>query len=508
MKAVFVLFDSLNRHMLGPYGGTRVPTPNFDRLAKRCVTFDKHYVGSLPCMPARRDLLSGRLNFLHRSWGPMEPFDNALPDLLHQSGVYSHLVTDHFHYFEDGGATYHTRYDSYEFVRGQEGDRWKAMVQPHWERLREMYHANQFTTQRRTYRSQNMINREFIKEEKDFPTVKCFDHALDFLDRNRSADNWLLHLELFDPHEPFTAPARFKAPFDTGWQGPVRDWPRYGRVDELAEEGAELRANYYALMAFCDDQLGRLLDQFDQHDMWKDTALILTTDHGFLLGEHDFWAKNRMNLYEEIVHIPMFAHDPRRPRGGAREAALTQAIDIAPTVLDLFGAAVPGEMMGHNLLPKAGAVPAREAAIFGYFGGAVNVTDGRYTYHRFPADLRRQEIYQYTVMPTHIFALFTAEELAGASLAEPFSFTKGAKLLRVPVIDRSPMYNNYGPGAFIESDTRLYDLASDPGQDKPIHDDAEEKRLVRLMAKLLAENDAPPEAFGRLELALPATRAA
>jgi arylsulfatase A-like enzyme len=138
MKAVFVLFDSLNRHMLGPYGGTRVPTPNFDRLAQRCVTFDKHYVGSLPCMPARRDILSGRLNFLHRSWGPMEPFDNAFPELLHQAGVYSHLITDHFHYFEDGGATYHTRYDSYEFVRGQEGDRWKAMVQPHWERLREM----------------------------------------------------------------------------------------------------------------------------------------------------------------------------------------------------------------------------------------------------------------------------------------------------------------------------------------------------------------------------------
>jgi arylsulfatase A-like enzyme len=507
MKAVFVLFDSLNRHMLGPYGGSRVPTPNFDRLAARCVTFDKHYVGSLPCMPARRDILSGRLNFLHRSWGPMEPFDNAFPELLHQAGIYSHLITDHFHYFEDGGATYHTRYDSYEFVRGQEGDRWKAMVQPHWERLRERYHAHQFTDQRRTYRSQNMINREFIKEEKDFPTVKCFDHAVEFLDRNRSADNWLMHLELFDPHEPFHAPERFKKAFDTGWQGPIRDWPRYGRFDALPEECEELRANYYALMAFCDDQLGRLLDYFDRHDLWKDTALILTTDHGFLLGEHDFWAKNRMNLYEEIVHIPLFAHDPRRPRGGERVSALTQAIDIAPTVLDLFGVALPREMEGHNLLPMAGPVPRREAAIFGYFGGAVNVTDGRYTYHRFPADLRRQEIYQYTVMPTHIYALFTPEELAAASLAEPFAFTKGAKLLRVPVIERSPMYNNYGPGAFIESDTRLYDLETDPGQDRPIRDDAQERRLMRLMAGLMAQNDAPPEAFRRLEIALPAQAA-
>ena len=67
MKTVFVLFDSLNRHLLGPYGGTRIPTPNFDRLARRAVTFEGHYAGSLPCMPARRDMQSGRLSFLHRS---------------------------------------------------------------------------------------------------------------------------------------------------------------------------------------------------------------------------------------------------------------------------------------------------------------------------------------------------------------------------------------------------------------------------------------------------------
>lgn len=112
MKVVFLLFDSLNRHMLGPYGGARIPTPNFDRLARRSITFDRHYVGSLPCMPARRDIHTGRLSFLHRSWGPLEPFDNSFAEILWDHKVYSHLITDHAHYFEDGGATYHTRYDS------------------------------------------------------------------------------------------------------------------------------------------------------------------------------------------------------------------------------------------------------------------------------------------------------------------------------------------------------------------------------------------------------------
>ncbi|MFI5015322.1 MAG: sulfatase [Hyphomicrobiales bacterium] len=500
MKTVFVLFDSLNRHLLGCYGGRRVPTPNFDRLARRSTTFERHYVGSLPCMPARRDMLTGRLTFLHRSWGPLEPFDNAFPELLHEAGIYSHLVTDHFHYWEDGGATYHNRYDSYEFVRGQEGDPWKAMVQPHWERLREMYHARQFSSERRQYFSQNIVNREFIKEERDFPSVQCFAHGLDFLDRNRGADGWLLQIETFDPHEPFQAPARFKQAFETGWNGPIRDWPRYGRVDELPQECEELRANYYAVVAMCDFLLGQLLDDFDRHEMWKDTALIVTTDHGFLLGEHDFWAKNRMNIYEEVARIPLFVHDPRRPSLGERSSALTQTIDLAPTFLDLFGVACAAEMDGISLLKAARGDRLREAAIFGYFGGAVNIADGRFTYHRFPADLHSQEINQYTLMPTHIFSPFTPEELANASLAEPFGFTKGAKLLKIPVIERSPMYRNYGPGALLESDTRLYDLRLDPAQAHPLDDPAEEARLTKLMAGLMRANEAPPEAFARLGL--------
>ena len=105
--------------------------------------------------------------------------------------------------------------------------------------------------------------------------------------------------------------------------------------------------------------------------------------------------------------------------------------------------------------------------LFGYFGGAVNVTDGRYTYFRFPPDLRTQEIYQYTVMPTHLRSLFTAEELAAPRSPRPFPFTKGVPLLKVPVIERSPMYDNYGPGCLLESETVLYDLGVDPGQESP-----------------------------------------
>ena len=148
MKTVFVLFDSLNRHQLSCYGGTTVHTPNFDRLAARSQVFDRHYAGSLPCMPARRDMMTGRLNFLHRSWGPLEPFDVAVPELLAAAGVHSHLATDHFHYWEDGGATYHTRYSSFELVRGQQSDPWVGTAAPDMELLRQTFHPTQLRTSR------------------------------------------------------------------------------------------------------------------------------------------------------------------------------------------------------------------------------------------------------------------------------------------------------------------------------------------------------------------------
>ncbi len=103
MKAVMLMFDTLTRNHLAPYGGAAI-TPNFTRLARESVQFDNFYVGSMPCMPARRELHTGRYNFLHRSWGPLEPFDFSMPQALSQNGVHSHMATDHKHYWRDGGG--------------------------------------------------------------------------------------------------------------------------------------------------------------------------------------------------------------------------------------------------------------------------------------------------------------------------------------------------------------------------------------------------------------------
>ncbi len=502
MKTVFALFDSLNRRSLEPYGARTIKTPNFQRLADRCVTFDTHFVGSLPCMPARRDMQTGRLSFLHRSWGPLEPFDNSFPELLGEANIYSHLVSDHYHYWEDGGATYHNRYNTYDFVRGQERDPWKAMVQAPWDRLREMYHPTQFDDRPRSLYHNHIVNREYIRQEKDFPSVQCFDAGFEFLDANRNADDWFLQIETFDPHEPFHAPEGYRKEYPTDYEGPILDWPRYQRVTEAPEECDELRANYCAIVALCDAQMGRLLDYFDRHDMWKDTALIVSTDHGFLLGEHDWWAKLRMPVYNELANIPLFIHHPdHASRAGERRKSLTQTIDLMPTMLDCHGVAPPSEVEGHSLLPLlASDSPVRDAALYGIFGSAVNITDGLYTYFRYPDDLEKQEIYEYTVMPTRITSFFTPEELSTTEIAEPFAFTKGARLMKIKGHDKIPMYRGLGMGFFQDTGTVLFNTETDPKQLQPLDDSSVELRMAALMKKMMEANHAPPEAYARFGL--------
>jgi arylsulfatase A-like enzyme len=92
---VVVLLDSLNRRMLGAYGGSEFETPNLDRLAARSIRFDRHYAGSLPCMPARHDILVGALDFLWRPWGSIEVWEQSVVRALDRAGVTTVLVSDH-----------------------------------------------------------------------------------------------------------------------------------------------------------------------------------------------------------------------------------------------------------------------------------------------------------------------------------------------------------------------------------------------------------------------------
>lgn len=440
-------------------------------------------------MPARRELHTGRCNFLHRSWGPIEPFDDSMPELLKRNGVYTHLISDHQHYWEDGGATYHTRYSSWECVRGQEGDPWKGQVDP----PRIPPHLGQASRQ-------DTVNRAYFSGGNKQPLTQVFDLAQEFLQANCTADNWFLHIEPFDPHEPFFAPESYRALYPDGYDGPLFDWPPYDHVTEPLGAAEHCRRQYAALLSMCDHFLGRLLDFMDEKKLWDDTMLIVTTDHGFLLGEHGWWAKNRPPFYEELSHVPLFIWDPRTGRRGQRRQALTQTIDLAPTLLRFFGLSPARDMQGHDLCPVLRAdAPVRSAALFGMFGAHVCVTDGRYVYLR--ADRPGTALYDYTLLPLHQRAMYAPEELRELTLAGPFSFTKGCRVLKIP------MPKDFYPCMSVakeENRDLLFDLEADPKQLSPLQDRETEQRMLRLMAELMLENDAPEEQYARIGIQKPA----
>ena len=130
MKVILVLSDSLNRHYLPTYGNEDTIAPNIERFARRSVMFDNHWIGSAPCMPARRDMLTGRLQLPRTRSGAVSS-PSTFPSRTCcriEAGVFCHMETDHYHYFHVGGENYHMPFNSWRFHRGQEWDTYVSRV--------------------------------------------------------------------------------------------------------------------------------------------------------------------------------------------------------------------------------------------------------------------------------------------------------------------------------------------------------------------------------------------
>lgn len=485
MRTIFLVMDSLNRHFLDSYGGGgKAITPNIDRLANRAVVFDNHWCGSMPCMPARREMMTGRLNFLETPWSPIMPWDVCLPPLLRQEKqVYSHMITDHYHYFHSGGECYHTLFDSWELERGQEGDAWRPLVQrPDVPKGRG----------KGTVREAYWRNRHFLDPEDDlsYPTPRCFQRAVDFLELNRDSDNWHLHLEVFDPHEPFDCPKQYRDLYNDTWQRYWYNWPEYSRLDpeqDDPEAVEHIRKCYAATLTMADHWLGKFLDKMDERGLWDDTVLIVTTDHGHLLGEHGYWAKNYQFDYRELAHIPLLICAPGMAPG--RREGMSATMDLMPTILDCHGVKTPESAHGVSLLPllKNGE-SVRTETIFGYFSKDVNYTDGRYTYCRQP--LEGSTVHHYSYMPRGFQDYYSKDMLKTGVAGVFLPSQQGIPCWRF----EQPSTPHRDAKDFHE----LYDLAKDPEQNTPLHDAALEQQLAGRLKTLLKQYEAPECQYPRL----------
>ncbi|MGK2948909.1 MAG: sulfatase [Acidimicrobiales bacterium] len=503
---VVVLLDSLNRHLLGSYGGTEVDTPNLDRLAARSVRFTNHVTGSLPCMPARHDLLVGALDFPWRPWGSIEVWEDSITHLLRRdAGVSTMLVSDHPHLFETGGENYHTDFHVWEYLRGHEDDPWRSRPDPSW------MGAPALPAKAAPWVRAYDRNRTWYREEADFPGPRTMVAAAAWLDQELSADRGpeeraLLVVDEFDPHEPFDTPEPWTSRYDPDWQRDRLIWPPYARNAEEAglteREARHLRAQYGAKLSMIDHWLGRVLDVIDQHQAWDTTAVVLCTDHGHYLGERGIWGKPQVPVQPELGHIPLLISWPGVAPGTCD--ALTTTVDLHATLCDAFAVTPAHRTHGRSLVPllTGTATSVREWALCGVWGREVHVADATRTYARSPVDGNRPLSMwsnRWSTMPIHA--------LPDVRLPRPDhrAWLDRAPGSEVPVI-RQPFDPSdalpYWAGGRFEGHL-LYDRdeADSTGELRDLSATAAAGDMADLLVEALRAIEAPDEQRARLGLA-------
>jgi hypothetical protein len=249
-----------------------------------------------------------------------------------------------------------------------------------------------------------------------------------------------------------------------------------------------------------DHWLGRVLDAIDRNDLWKDTAVILCTDHGHYLGEKDIWGKPGVPIYDTLGRIPLLVSWPGvAPR---EIPALTTSVDIFATLADIFDVSVRQRTHGASLRPliEGTATTIREWALMGVWGREVHVTDGRWKYARAPQD-RNEPLAmlsnRWSTMPTHV--LSREQELPLPDERAILARMPGSS---VPVIKQVWDVSNQLPfWAWAKfSGNHVYDTTSDPAENENRAGSQDERRLAEMLSAALHTVEAPPEQFKRLGL--------
>lgn len=352
MNIIVIVSDTLRRDHLGCYGNPWISTPHIDRFAANAMVFENAYAASFPTVPNRHDIMTGRYTYTHAKWAPLPRDEVILSEELGKAGYTSMMILDTPH-IVNNGFHYDRGFDGWEWIRGQESDRWWTSPS----------HVDFDADHAKIRNAEFMIhhhqrNKSWWRYEEDTCVARTMTCACRWLEENRGVhDNFFLYVDTFDPHEPWDAPEWYVNRYTEPYQGERVTYPLYGPSDYLsAAELAHLRAMYAGEVTLVDRWVGRLLERIEDLGLLDDTLVILTTDHGFLHGEHNWtgklhitpeWAR-QIQLYEEIAHIPFIMHYPGA--SPCRLPALIQPPDLMPTFLDIAQAPDPGTMQGRSLL--------------------------------------------------------------------------------------------------------------------------------------------------------------
>ncbi|MCV6601495.1 MAG: alkaline phosphatase family protein [Cohaesibacter sp.] len=386
-NVLFIVIDQLRADTLFGSLSKYVDLPNLRAFMENATTFERHYSVTNPCGPSRASLLSGQYAMNHRSIRNASPLRHDTPNVateMRKSGYlpmlfgYTDTAQDpRVHDANDPALT------SYEMpmhgfaemveMRSDESYPWRAYLKEKGYDLPDNYKDEHYkpVAQDETLK----INDPAFYKAKDSDTAFLTDACLKELSV-RTDQNWFAHLTYIRPHPPLVAPEPYNKMYDPA------DLPDPARLESQEAEQAlhpffapchasqtaesfvngfdgleatdeviqTMRAVYLGLATEVDAHIGRIIDFLKETGQWDTTLLVITADHGEMLGDRHSWGKQ--TIYDAAYHTPLIIRDPDSPQGhGRRIAKPTESVSLTPTILDWVGQDIPDSMDGRPLTP-------------------------------------------------------------------------------------------------------------------------------------------------------------
>jgi arylsulfatase A-like enzyme len=427
MNVFWIMLDSLRRDHVGAYGSQLCKTPHLDAFATEAVLFDNAYPEGLPTIPVRTAMVTGCRTLHQRPWQPLAKEDVTAAELLSCHGYTNVMITDTYHMAKPG-MNFHRGFDSYQFIRGQEGDACELV--PHTADAEQYMHP-QLNARKRFVIENFLRHSEHWESEADTFTAQVFREASRMAAGLKDRDKLFFWVDSFDPHEPWAPPA----PYDTMYTDPDYEGRRlidsnYGEVDWLtADELAYLRAMYAGEVTLVDRWFGHFIDTLRDSGMLDNSVVFVLADHGHPHGDHGLIMKTPANMYNELLRIPLMIRLPDAEQAGTRIAPLVETDDLLPTTLDLLGLRHEAVCMtGKSAWPlvTGEAEKLRDVVITGYHGSPYRcVRDEQWSLVVNPEG--KHELYDLVNDPAESNNLFQQEHAVAQSLMQRlgyFSYTK------------------------------------------------------------------------------------
>ena len=361
MNVILIILDSLRKDHVGVYGSDKVKTPSLDALSKESLRFTRPYPESIPTIPARRAIHTGLRTWPFRNWVPpkgetffpagWQPIpeeQTTLSEILMGLGYNTLLVTDTHHQFK-ASMNFQRGFRVFDWIRGQERDKFRPTVTVPQEQVDKLVVPGNDESMVDKVR-QYVANTRGRKTEEDWFAPRVFNRAAQFLEVQEKNSPFFLLVDCFDPHEPWDPPQEYIKPYDDGYEGPEPIVPNYSDASWINERELErMRALYSAEVTMTDHWLGNFLDKVDSLGFMENTLLLVMSDHGVALGEHDDTGKPFWALWPELTDIIFFIRHPEGAGAGQTSDFYASTHDVAPTVLGVLGMQPQLPMDGQDL---------------------------------------------------------------------------------------------------------------------------------------------------------------